>query len=349
MTNRLCYISRNYRGVTSSGSKAKTDNEITLLEMGAHNLGLPSTYYRSKIITFFLDLLGIFKLVMTIKPNDILVLQYPVKKYFSFICNIAHRHGAKTVTVIHDLGCMRRKKLSEDQEIHRLMHSDYVIASNESMASWLRDHGYQHPLYALGLFDYRSEACAHFPELINASHQLFTLVYAGSLAMRKNSFLLKIQPQIKNYQLQIYGDRDGLPELKDSNYLHVNGFMDSDDFIKHVKGDFGLVWDGDSLDTCSGSFGEYLHWNSPHKVSFYLRAGLPVIVWQDAAVAPIIQEEGIGICIKRLSELNNLLPKISDQKIYEMRKNVYRVSERLRKGGYLKTVLETVMNREAVE
>lgn len=82
MLNRLCYISRNYRGVTSSGSKAKTDNEITLREMGAHNLGLPSTYYRSMIITFFLDLLGIVKLMLTMRSDDVLVLQYPVKKYF---------------------------------------------------------------------------------------------------------------------------------------------------------------------------------------------------------------------------------------------------------------------------
>ena len=59
MLNRLCYISRNYRGVTSSGSKAKTDNEITLREMGAHNLGLPSTYYRSMIITFFFFFFGL--------------------------------------------------------------------------------------------------------------------------------------------------------------------------------------------------------------------------------------------------------------------------------------------------
>jgi hypothetical protein len=188
MLNRLCYISRNYRGVTSSGSKAKTDNEITLREMGAHNLGLPSTYYRSMIITFFLDLLGIVKLMVTMRSDDVLVLQYPVKKYFSFICNLAHSHGVKVVTVIHDLGSMRRKKLTVNQEIHRLMHSDYVIASNEAMASWLRDHGYKHPLRALGLFDYRSKASSAPPEVTDVDPKAFTLVYAGSLAMRKKQF-----------------------------------------------------------------------------------------------------------------------------------------------------------------
>lgn len=53
--NRLCYISRNYYNLTSAGNKAKTDNEDTLAEMGAINLGLPRTIKNSKILAFFLD------------------------------------------------------------------------------------------------------------------------------------------------------------------------------------------------------------------------------------------------------------------------------------------------------
>ena len=61
MTYRLCFISRNYRGVESSGNKAKTDNEQTLRLMGAKNLGLPTTYYNNKVLTFFLDLAGVIR------------------------------------------------------------------------------------------------------------------------------------------------------------------------------------------------------------------------------------------------------------------------------------------------
>ena len=50
--NRLCYISRNYYNLTSAGNKAKTDNEDTLDEMGAVNLGLHRTVRNSKIIAF---------------------------------------------------------------------------------------------------------------------------------------------------------------------------------------------------------------------------------------------------------------------------------------------------------
>ena len=160
MTHRLCFISRNYRGIDSSGNKAKTDNETTLRQMGAHNLGLRTTYYNSKILTFFLDLAGIIKMMLTIRPGDIVLLQYPVKKYFAFICKFAHLRHAKTIALIHDLGSMRRKKLNIGQEIKRLMHADYVIASNEKMQGWLAQHGFTNPTGALQLFDYRSERVA---------------------------------------------------------------------------------------------------------------------------------------------------------------------------------------------
>ena len=65
-------------------------------------------------------------------------------------------HNAKVIALIHDLGSMRRKKLTVEKEISRLMHADHVIASNEIMATWLKDNGYNNSLGSLGLFDYRS-------------------------------------------------------------------------------------------------------------------------------------------------------------------------------------------------
>lgn len=342
MTHRLCFISRNYRGIDSSGNKAKTDNEITLRQMGAHNLGLHTTYYNSKILTFFLDLAGIIKMMLTIRPGDIVLLQYPVKKYFAFICKFAHLRHAKTIALIHDLGSMRRKKLTIGQEIKRLMHADYVIASNEKMQGWLAQHGFTNPTGALQLFDYRSErvasASAH-----QASGACPSLVYAGALAPRKNSFLLKMQEHIRDYQLEIYGNESGLPGLQAGDKIHLHGFINPEDFISGVKGDFGFVWDGDSIDTCSGNFGEYLRWNSPHKVSFYLRAGLPVIIWKEAALAPIIEKEGAGFAISSIQELNDRLQTLSADDIQNMRANVLRVSNQLRSGHFFTTAVNKAL------
>ena len=329
---RLCYISRNYYNLTSAGNKAKTDNEDTLAEMGAINLGLPRTIRNSKILAFFLDLIGVIRACILLQKDDVLFLQYPVKKYFSFLCHIAHLKGARTVSLIHDLGSFRRKKLTIQKEINRLSNSDYIIASNETMKGWLKEHGLQKPVGALGLFDYRSESKC--PEEVTEREQV-KVVYAGALSMKKNSFLIELSKALNHWQLLVCGNKEGLQGLQNNPLITYQGFVPSEEFIKHIDADFGLVWDGDSLDGCSGEYGQYLKWNSPHKVSFYLRAGLPLIIWKEAAVAPIIEEAGAGITIRSLEELDDKLANLTPEQKKEMKKQAVNLAQKLNKGGFL--------------
>lgn len=329
---RLCYISRNYYNLTSAGNKAKTDNEDTLVEMGAINLGLPRTIRNSKILAFFLDLIGIIRACILLQKDDVLFLQYPVKKYFSFLCHVAHLKGAKTVSLIHDLGSFRRKKLTIQKEINRLSNSDYIIASNEKMKGWLEEYGLQKPVGALGLFDYRSESKC--PEEVTEREQV-KVVYAGALSMKKNSFLIELSKTLSHWQLLVCGNKEGLQGLQNNPLITYQGFVPSEEFIKHIDADFGLVWDGDSLDGCSGEYGQYLKWNSPHKVSFYLRAGLPLIIWKEAAVAPIIEEAGAGITIGSLEELDDKLANLTPEQKKEMKKQAVNLAQKLNKGRFL--------------
>ena len=329
---RLCYISRNYYNLTSAGNKAKTDNEDTLAEMGAINLGLPRTIRNSKILAFFLDLIGIIRACILLQKDDVLFLQYPVKKYFSFLCHVAHLKGARTVSLIHDLGSFRRKKLTIQKEINRLSNSDYIIASNEKMKGWLEEHGLQKPVGALGLFDYRSESKC--PEEVTEREQV-KVVYAGALSMKKNSFLIELSKALNHWQLLVCGNKEGLQGLQNNPLITYQGFVPSEEFIKHIDADFGLVWDGDSLDGCSGEYGQYLKWNSPHKVSFYLRAGLPLIIWKEAAVAPIIEEAGAGITISSLKELDGKLANLTPEQKKEMKKQAVNLAQKLNKGRFL--------------
>ena len=80
--SRLCFLSRNYYGLSGAGNKAKTDIECTLREMGAVNIGLRTTFYDNKVVAFLLNLVGIIKASFCLRRGDTLVLQYPVKKYF---------------------------------------------------------------------------------------------------------------------------------------------------------------------------------------------------------------------------------------------------------------------------
>ncbi len=333
----MIYISRCYRNLTAAGNKAKTDNETTMREMGFTNVGLPQKVGSNGMFIFCYDLAGVIKACLSIRKGDILVLQYPVKKYFSFICDAAHLHGAEVIALIHDLGSFRRKKLTIAKEIGRLSHADCVIASNQAMEQWLKSNGLKVNTTSLGLFDYRSEAS---PQPSASSKRGLSIVYAGSLAPRKNSFFMQFPQTVKRLKVHIYGNGDAMPSLKNDPHIVFHDFTPADEFITHCDGDFGLVWDGDSLDACTGSFGGYLRYNSPHKASFYLRAGLPIIAWTESAIAPIIEKEGIGITIHSLKDLSDQLADIKAQDYSAMRQRVMTVAEQLKHGEYFRKAIE---------
>ena len=167
--------------------------------------------------------------------------------------------------------------------------------------------------------------------------------------MRKNAYLLELAHTAEHFDLHIYGNADGLPGIAEAPHAVCFPFTPANEFIRSADGDFGLVWDGDSLDTCQGDFGEYLRYNSPHKVSFYLRAGLPIIIWREAAVAPIIEEEGVGITIGSISELEQKLQQLTTEDRIRMKKNVVRVSERLANGEYFTEALQQALSTLELE
>ncbi|RRC98732.1 galactofuranosyltransferase [Prevotella sp. OH937_COT-195] len=343
MTNgrRLCYVSRNYKGRHSAGNKAKGDYEDILAQTGAHNLGLRRTYCKERIAAFFTDLAGIVTYALSVRKGDVVFLQYPTKKYFSFMCRVARWRGANTMAFVHDLGAFRRKRLTVKQEICRLSNSDYIIAANDTMAEWLKEHGLERPCHGMGLHDYLSNSETTDKPTTFPPHKI---VYAGSIAERKNMFLVKLSGCIKHCEIHVYG-RNHIAELKPARNLILHEPMESDDFISTATGDFGLVWDGDSLTACTGDFGEYLRINTPHKASFYLRAGMPLIVWSRSAIANIVEREGIGITTDRIDDIEDRIKNITEDEMRKMRDNVKRVSHNLAGGMSMRKAVEKATDK----
>ena len=169
-----CYLSRNYKETNSAGNKAKTDMEAIMRAMGLHDVGLPQSHYRD-----------------------------PVRHFFATLASVAnHARGAKVVTLVHDLGCFRRKALTVEREIRRLNHSDVVIVHNESMLRWLRDNECRSRLLTLGIFDYLSPAGILPPPMPESP---YTVVYAGGLSQRKNAFLYQLGNVVQDYKVRLYG------------------------------------------------------------------------------------------------------------------------------------------------
>ena len=125
---------------------------------------------------------------------------------------------------------------------------------------------------------------------------------------------------------------------ENSNVTYLGAFS-PDDVPNHLTNGFGLVWDGDSLDTCSGPTGNYLRYNNPHKLSLYLASGLPVIVWGDSAEADFVLKNGLGLTVSSLRELETQLADLSEEEYSVFLSNVRKVSKQLRDGHFLKQAL----------
>ena len=139
------------------------------------------------------------------------------------------------------------------------------------------------------------------------------------------------------FSTNLYGPNyEGEKENDNIRYL---GSFPPDEIPSVIEGKFGLVWDGEKLDTCEGGTGEYLKYNNPHKTSLYLVAGLPVIIWKKSAMAKFIEREKVGFTVNSLEEIKNKINSMTREEYDEMTANAKAVSARLSSGYYLKKAL----------
>lgn len=323
----------------NSTNKAKQDIDTLMQSMNFTDLAIKGIGGRS-VETFIRKFLSMVSIFFRLKRGDVLVVQYPFKKFYVTQCLIARLKGAKTITLIHDLGAFRRRKLTIQQEIKRLSHTDYIIVHNEYMKSWLERHNCKVPMGCLGIFDYLSD---YTPSEYTTTEPHNHIVYAGKIAKRKNMFWYKASDAIKGCQLDLYGPCD-LDQNQFGESINYNGFIPSDKFINSIQADWGLVWDGDSVDGLTGTWGEYLKLNNPHKTSFYLRASLPVIVCRESAMARFVNENKVGISVSSLSELPQKLATFKGEEYNVIKSNVKTMAERLQSGFYFRHALDEALS-----
>lgn len=132
------------------------------------------------------------------------------------------------------------------------------------------------------------------------------------------------------------------PEDQISPHITYGGAFQADDLIDHMSGSYGLLWDGPSPDTCAGPYGSYMRVNTPHRISLFLACGIPVIVWDQSAMAPLVLEHGLGFAVSSLGEIPAKRRKISAGQYNEMAKKAWLMGARLRRGENTASILEQI-------
>ena len=280
-----------------------------------------------------------------LKSGDQLLIQFPMLHHSFFTTRLVRkiqRRGVKVYFIIHDLEALRYANLDTVplkhkirvhlQESSLLKIADGVIAHNPIMKSVLVEKGIpEHKLVSLEIFDY---LIPNYQEKDGLSKDQ-PIIVAGNLAQEKAGYLYQL-PARPAYNL--YGV--GFDESRAlANETYFGSFL-PDELPAALEGGFGLVWDGDSAETCSGVFGEYLRYNNSHKASLYLASGFPLVVWKQSALSHFVLEKGCGIAVESLHDLKETIDNLSDADYQDLVDNAKRVGQEIRDGHYLKTALK---------
>ena len=332
--------------VKNAGNKARNDVEVIFNRLGYAPLKVRvEDWYKMNVLNAqihkYRALLRAFK---RLKKNDAIVIQFPLLHHSLFINSLLKslkNRGVNIYLLIHDLETLRfvndktlpfrmrlRMKLMESDTFHSVTG---IIAHNPIMKSVLVDKGVEaDKIVSLGIFDY---LIPNFQEKTGRTKNQ-PIIVAGNLAQEKAGYLYSL-PAKPAYNL--YGV--GFDESRAlANETYFGSFL-PDELPAALEGGFGLVWDGDSAETCSGVFGEYLRYNNSHKASLYLAAGFPVVVWEESALAHFVIDKQCGLVVSSLSDLKENLDTLSEEQYKEMLENAKQIGSKLRQGQYLRTAL----------
>lgn len=333
---KCLFISRNYKHMGCAAGKARADMERIMESLGYENIGLRRTSYRNGVMHGILNTWGVLRAISRLGRGDVVVLQYQMRQ-FERVCRAARRRGVKVICLIHDLDSFRDKSKTPGQEIPLLSLADVLIVHNAKMRSWLAGHGCEVPMVTLDIFDYLDGETGS--PRADARPEDYSLFFVGNPSRKLNDFLYQLAAIMPHRDIYIYGGVPGRDDDASVPNLHNMGFMADTEIMSRHKGDFGISWYGESLDSGVGKVGEYMGYNNPHKVGLYLRAGAPVVVWSRAGMADFLVSEGVAVAVDSLRDLDAALSSIDSGRYAAMREAVGRVSRRLSEGYYLRQAL----------
>lgn len=334
----------------NAGSKARQDAIFILQQLEYKELDIEMANWRemNKIKDHIYKYFILKKIIFRVNQGDTLFIQFALVNNTIFLKSILKNIREKNVKIyflIHDIETIRgnikfieKKNLNsvildkifstQAQEIELIKLADGIISHNEEMKKVLISYGIEEKkIVSLKIFGY---LIPNWTESKLISKDL-PIIVAGNLSNEKSVFL-KFLPS--NVTFNLYGVN--YTEVNTSKNINYKGSFLPNELPNYLEGSFGLFWDGDSIETCSGNFGNYLKFNNPHKASLYLASGFPIIVWKESALAEFVLRNKCGLVIKSINELENLIHNLSDDEYELLVENTRKIGKLIRDGSYLK-------------
>lgn len=370
------YTETNYidhDSLRTAGGKGRDDYFEVLRRCGLECIRIPTLRKPSGLSVIQRPLLELGlrrawrKALSGLREGDTLVLHSPVSEKFlaypSVIKEVRDR-GCRIIDIVFDLETFF---MSDYRHFARLKHeadrrteaalfemSDVIICHNDRMKEKIVSLGMQPDrIVCVGAMDYLSDpmdqngGSAERGSMAERFSPDKPLVFCGNLAERKSGFVYRLaERDIPGLKMDLYGPGyTGPSGTADhpAGCIRYRGVYTAAELMSVMEGSFGLVWDGTSVETCTGACGEYLAYNNPHKMSHYLASGMPVLVWEKAAMADFVLANGCGLTISDLMSVPDLLAGVSKEQYEQLRMNAQKVGSEMREGAHIRAAVQRAL------
>lgn len=328
----------------TAGSKARYDvREIAgklgyeIIKVHSHEMKSTTRKCNDKLI---LDEWN--RLFNSIPDRAIMMIQSPVL-YDTKLVEDIHlqmklKKGIRFIYIIHDLETLRKiydMELYKDEIDFLKKIGDFFIVHNDKMGKYLVEQGFNtSKICSLQIFDYLFEA--RNPAKVQYDK---SITIAGNLSLQKSPYLLSLR-ELNFIKIHLYGANYSGKIAERSELIEYHGAVSAEDLPELLNKGFGLIWDGDNINTCSGTTGQYLQYNNPHKLSLYLSAGMPVIIWSGAAAAEFVNKYQVGFTVDSLYDLKDIFERISEEQYKHYAENARNIATLLKAGVFTQNAIE---------
>jgi hypothetical protein len=323
------------------GGIGYVDAEKILLSMGYVPVLFPyhtDFSLRAKFGRF----LYLVKLLSQIKRGSVVVFLFPVyAKMNRMLLRFLSKKKIKIICFVTDINGLKDgdKKLLE-KETRFFRRFRYFIVHNEKMKQWLEEQVPGACAVTIEFFDFLTNTVT----MVNSFS--FDIVFAGNL--EKSPFIEQLhllEPSSPSLRFHLYGPGSTAAMIQQKNVKWF-GVERPYDLPLKLKGAFGLLWDGETIEKPGGSLGDYMQYISHHKLSLYIISRLPIIVPATAASAPLIEKYRIGFSVNSLYDIEGKIKAMARQDYLRMQDNMVQLARKISRGGCLREALERLENEK---
>lgn len=324
----------------NAGSKAMRDIMDLLCNQGYKCVvSLPTN--ANKLFKLLDIPILIFTILFKIRKNGVLIYFVPSNlqriKLLAFFKRIIKY---RLICFINDVESLRVPKNNEctQREINGIKVADIILVPNNNSKDILStEFHFKNHMIPVHVWDYLYDKCP--TPKIATHYQDLPIALAGNFHFFP--YLKELNKITCNFK--IWGEKTVY--IQQENLIFM-GTQTPEGLINDIIDcSWGLVWYGESIESCTGELSNYIKFCNSHKCGLYLAAGIPLIVWKESGMAHFVNENKVGICVESLYEAESIIKGMNDEDYNKYRDNARRIGENIRHGHYF---LEALKKAESI-